>query len=89
MRWLLLLIEQSDPYDSLAAAVANDITATLSARGIPVHGPLHHKGPVARLHRQRDFIALVAIAGMEHVLVHDRHHVHRVAAVSHHLLQKV
>ena len=70
------------------STIANDITATLGPRGIPVHRPFYHEGSVARLHRHRDLIALVAVASMEHMLLHHRHHVHRVAAVSHHLHRK-
>src|SRR6266702_390711 len=70
----------------LATSIANDITATLSARGIPVHRPLHHKRSVTRLHRQRDFIPIVPISGMVQVPDHDGRHVHGVATVPHHLL---
>ena len=44
------------------------------------------KGPLLDCTAMRDLIARVAIAPMEHMLLHNRHHVHRGTAMPHHLL---
>ncbi len=68
----------------LTPTVPDDIAAALGTGSIPVHGPFHHKGPALALHRQGDFVAVVAIAGMIEVLHDHGHHVHGVAAMPNH-----